>query len=328
MHAMHAAMGVWLVACLRATFECNLADELASGPKPIAEIAKKSGLNENALYRCVRALATAGFFTEVSPRVFANTPSSDAMRTDHPAKMHDMMVWITNSFHFRTYAEFMHSVRTGETCVEKAVGMPVFDYFPTDEAANREFNNAMTAMSEAVVPAVLETYDFTGMGTICDVAGGHGALLAAVLNKHKDLDGILFDLEHVLVGARDRIGKMGLASRCELIAGNFFECVPPADSYMMKHIIHDWDEPKALTILRGCVKAMRGNGKVLLVESVLPGMNEHSMGKWVDIEMLTMPGGRERTEEEYRELLAKAGLRMTRVIPNTSPLWVIEAVKA
>jgi hypothetical protein len=206
--------------------------------------------------------------------------------------------------------------------------MPVFEYFPTDKESNDEFNDAMTSFSSLVIPAVLETYDFSGLGTLCDVAGGHGVVLTSILEKHKGLNGILFDLDHVLAGGRDRIQRVGLASRCQAISGDFFKQVPAADSYVMKHIIHDWDDERSILILQNIRKAMRGEGKVILIESVIPAGNEPHLGKWIDLEMLALPGGKERTEQEYRELFARAGFKMTRVVPNNSPMWVIEAVKA
>jgi hypothetical protein len=321
-------MGILVSAALRAALDCNVPDHLAAGPKPVSEIARAANVNEDALYRVLRALSTAGVFTESAGHVFANTPASDVMRTDHPAKVRDTLVWITSPFHLQAYTEFRHSVKTGETCVEKATGMAVFEFFRSHGETNREFNNAMTSLTAMVVPEVLASYDFSGLGTLCDVAGGHGLLLTSILAKHADLKGILFDLDHVVEGAKLRIEQMGLTSRCTTASGDFFEAVPAADSYIMKHIIHDWAEEKALLILRNCLKAMRGNGKVLLVESVIPGPNVPDMGKWIDIEMLALPGGKERTEEEYRELLAKAGLKLNRVVKNKSPMAVLEAVRA
>jgi hypothetical protein len=219
-------------------------------------------------------------------------------------------------------------VKTGKPCIEKSHGKPCFEYFLTDRESNDEFNEAMTSFSALVIPAVLETYDFSGLGTLCDVAGGHGTVLTSILEKHKDLKGILFDLDHVVAGGRERIQKMGLSSRCDAVSGDFFKQVPAADSYVMKHIIHDWDDEKALTILRNIHRAMRGNGKVILIESVIPATNEPHLGKWVDLEMLALPGGKERTEQEYRDLFARAGFKLIRIVPNNSPLWTIEAVKA
>ena len=325
---MQMSFGIWVVAAMRAALECEVAEHLASGPKSAAELARKAGANEDALCRCLRALAGTGVFTEVAPGVFANTPASEVMQKGHPAHLHDMLMWTTNNFHLQTYTAFMHSVRTGETCVEKAHGEPIWKCFEEQDEKTREFNNAMTSMSAMVVPAVLETYDFSGIGTLCDVAGGHGMLLTSILKKHADLRGVLFDLPHVVQGGRQRIESMGLSGRCEAVGGDFFAALPAADSYIMKHIIHDWEESKAIAILQNCLKSMRGNGKVLLLETVLPEPNVPHMGRWIDIEMLAMPGGKERTEAEYRELLGKAGLRLERVVPNNSPLWIVEAVRA
>jgi hypothetical protein len=326
-HVFQLATGILTVAAFRATLECRIPDKLAAGSKPVSELAREADVNEGALYRCLRAIATTGVFSEVSPRVFANTLASEVLRSDHPSKALDTALWLTNPFHLRSYAEFMHSVKTGETCVEKAVGVPCFDYFPTDPKCSEEFNNAMTSFSTMVVPSVLESYDFTGIGTLCDVAGGHGMLLSGILKKYPAMHGILFDLEHVVAGSHDLLRAAGVADRCETASGDFFQSVPSADAYIMKHIIHDWEESKAITILRNCAKAMRGDGKILLVESILPGGDEPHISKWIDVEMLALPGGQERNEAEYRELLEKAGLQLLRVIPNQSPLSVIEAVK-
>jgi hypothetical protein len=327
-HVFQLGLGFMYSAAIRSVMELKIPDRLASSPKPVSELARTAHANEDALYRVMRALATTGVFAEIAPRTFANSPASDALRADHPANAHATIYWMTNRLHLESYAHFIHSVKTGQPCIEKSHGMPCFEYFPTDKESNDEFNNAMTSLSAMVIPAVLETYDFSGLGTLCDVAGGHGFVLTSILQKHNDLKGILFDLDHVLVGGKQRIESTGLASRCAAVSGDFFKSVPSADSYVMKHIIHDWDDEKALTILRNIHKAMRGNGKVILIESVIPAGSEPSLGKWIDLEMLALPGGKERTEQEYRDLLTRAGFKLTRVVPNNSPLWVIEAVKA
>jgi len=326
-HLLHISMGVVVMAALRAALDCKVADQLASGPKSAKEVAAKANVNEDALYRCLRVLGAEQIFDETAPGVFANTAVSELLRADHPAKLRDNLMFTISPFILRVYSEFPQALRTGTTCTEAAVGMSVFEYFPKNPELNREFNDCMTAISAMVVPAVLATYDFSGMGTLCDVAGGHGFLLTSILKKHADLRGILFDLDHVVPGAKERIAGMGLTDRCETASGDFFLSVPAADSYIMKHIIHDWEDSKAITILRNCARAMSGNGKILLVESVLPGPNVPHPGKYLDLHMMVMPGGKERTEAEYKELLAKAGLRLNRVVPNQSPLWVIEAVK-
>jgi len=325
---MQMGMGSIVASALHAAVKCKVADRLARGALSADELARAANVNPDALYRCLRALSTTGIFTEMPEKHFANTPASEVLRSDHPAHAYEMVLWMTNRFHFLAQAEFMHSVRTGETCCEVAVKKSCFEYLPTDPETNGEFNDAMTSLSAMVIPTILETYDFSGLGTLCDVAGGHGMVLTSILKRHPDLKGILFDLDHVISGAKPRIEQAGLTSRCTTETGDFFQAVPAADSYVMKHIIHDWDDDKAATILRNCVKAMRGNGKIILIESVVPGPNLPSFAKWLDLEMLTLPGGRERTEEQFRELFASAGLKLNRIVPNQSPLYVLEAVRA
>jgi len=326
---VQSAIGYMPSACLRVATRMQVADRLAGGPRSVKDLAAAAHANEDALYRVLRALASIGVFQETAPRTFANTPPSDYLRADHPESVRDLVLWMSDKFHFDVYGHFDHSVETGETCVEQAVHAPVFEYFakPENQAESEVFNNAMTTFSARVIPAVLETYDFSGIGTLCDVAGGHGYVLTAILEKYPPVCGILFDLEHVVAGARPRIEALGLGGRCQTLSGDFFKEVPAADAYVMKHIIHDWDDARALTILRNCQKhlAARGRGKVILLEAVLAPGNEPHLGKWIDIEMLAMPGGRERTEEDFRQLFARAGLRLTRVVPNPSPLAVIEA---
>lgn len=314
-------------ACLYAAAQLEIADLLAGGPKHVAELARAAQANEDAVYRVLRALASVGIFTEVTPRAFANTPASELMRAGARDSLRGMVLWMADPFHFRNYAELMHSVRTGDTVIKKVTGHDIWEYFEKDKAEAEVFNTAMTTFSALLTPPVLDAYDFSGLGTLADIAGGHGYVLTSILKKHADLRGILFDLSHVAPAARSRIESLGLASRCEIVSGDFFKSVPAADSYVMKNIIHDWDDAHALTILKNCAGAMRGKGKVILLELVISPGNEPHFGKFLDIEMLALAGGRERTEAEYADLFSKAGLRLSRVVPTKSPACVIEAVK-
>ena len=185
----------------------------------------------------------------------------------------------------------------------------------------------MTSLSNLAIKAVLEAYDFSGIQTLVDVAGGHGRLLTAILDANPAVHGILFDLPHVVEGAKENEQITAVGSRVELKSGDFFVDVPAgADAYIMKHIIHDWDDEKALTILRNIKRVMKPGGRVLLVEAVITPANEQDFGKLLDIEMLVSPGGKERTAVEYKELFARAGLSLTRIVPTKSPYSVIEAV--
>jgi hypothetical protein len=323
--------GYMASACIQVAAKLKIADLLANGPKPVRQLASDAGANEDRLYRVLRVLASLGVFTETSPRTFALTPTAEPLRSDVPNSIRNMALWISSPFHFRTYAGILHSVKTGEITCDHVHGKPVFEYFPEHPDISELFNNAMSCMSEMVTPGLLEAYDFTGIHTLMDLAGGHGALLRAILNKYPEMRGVLIDMEHVIEGAKELPENQALANRCEFRSADFFAEVPAgADAIIMKHIIHDWDDDNAVIILRNCRKALAGkpNAKIILVESVLPVGNEPHLGKFIDLEMFVFPGGRERTEDEFRALLAKAGLRLTRVVPTKAPLWVVESVPA
>ena len=322
---MQLSTGYIMSTALHAAVRLKLPDLIGDRHVPVQSLARETRANEDALYRVMRLLASVGVFEEHAPREFGNTAASSMLRSDVPGSMHPMALWMADPTHLRIYADAIHSVMTGQPAVEKTFGMPVFEYFPRNPELSEIFNDAMTAFSGMVIPAVLETYDFSDIGTLVDVAGGHGAVLTAILQKHPGMQGVLFDLEHVIAGAGARIAQLGLTDRCRTVTGNFFEAVPEGDAYVMKHIIHDWDDERALAILRNIRKAMHRGGRVILIDSVvLPG-NQPDFAKIIDLEMLLLPGGRERTEAEFRALFAAAGLEMTRIVPTRSPLSVIEA---
>jgi hypothetical protein len=326
------ALGYIASTALYAAVKLRIADHLASGSLSIDDLARAAGsptnggVNADALYRVLRMLASVGVFEETSPRHFANNAASNTIRTGIPGSLYDMGLWMTDPFHLRVYADAMHSITTGQPAVEKTVGMPVFDYFRSNPELSEIFNNAMTGFSTSVIPAVLEVYDFSGIGTLVDVAGGHGQVLASILQRYPAMRGVLFDLDHVIAGAVPRLRELGLEGRVTTATGDFFKAVPAGgDAYIMKHIIHDWDDDRAITILRNIRSAMNPGGRVILLESVLLPGNTPDFGKLIDLEMLMMPGGRERTEAEFRSLLQRAGFDLTRVVPTQSPLSVIEA---
>ncbi|MCU1283876.1 MAG: methyltransferase [Acidobacteriales bacterium] len=328
---LQAAMGYVVSSAVYTATKLGIADLLADGPKPVAELAKQTQTHEDALYRMLRALACAGIFAEVEAgsRLFALTPPAEFLLSGREGSMREFLLFFPDPFHFHLYAEMLYSIKTGKPAVEHVHGMPVFELFadPKYKEESVVFNAAMTSFSAVVVPAVLEVYDFSGIGTLMDVAGGHGFVLTSILKKYPEMRGKLVDLEHVTKGARQRIAELKLTDRCEVVTGDFFQSVPEgADAIIMKHIIHDWDDEKALLILKNCRKALGKNGKLILLEAVISEDNEPHPGKFVDLEMLIFPGGRERTESEYRKLFEEAGFKMNRVVPNKSPLSVVEAV--
>ena len=326
---LQVATGYIASSALYAAITLNIADHLSAGPKPVADLAKASGANEDALYRVLRLLASLGIFDEVAPRTFALTPSADLLRKDVPGSMRGMAVFLPDPFHYKVYSEVMHSMMTGQPAGDKAVGMPVFEYLSKNPEYSKVFNDAMTAMSAPVAGAAVEAYDFSTIGTLVDVAGGHGEVLMSILKANPKVKGILADIGHVVEGAKPRIASAGLADRMQAVACDFFAAVPEGgDAYIMKHIIHDWDDDRASVILKNIGKAMGATkGKVILLESLIPAGPAPDLGKFIDIEMLLLPGGRERTAEEFRALFERSGFTMTKVIPMKSPLSIIEAVR-
>ena len=322
-----AALGYIVSAALNVALELGIADLLANGPRSTADLAREAGVSEDGLYRVLRALASAGVFEERGNRTFALNPPA-SMLCKGPASLHDVGLWMTDPFHFRVYAETLHSVKTGRPAVEKVTGMPVFEYFAGEPRLSAVFNNAMTSWSGPTVAAALKAYDFAGITTLVDVAGGHGYVLTSILRQYPAMRGVLFDLEHVIAGAGPLLESSGVANRVDTATGDFFQAVPPGgDAYIMKNIIHDWDDDRALPILANIRKALDGrrDGRVILLEAVIPPGNEPDFGKLIDLEMLLMPGGRERTAEEFASLFERAGFELARIVPTESPLSVIEA---
>jgi hypothetical protein len=326
---MQLGTGYMVSAALYTATQLGIPDLLKGGAKSTQELAASCGAQEDALYRVMRALASIGVFNEVAARTFALTPMSELLRADHEDSVRDMMLWLADEFHFHTYPEMLHSVKTGETVVEKVYGESCFGYLEKNKALGEVFNRAMTMFSKMLGPAALEAYDFSYLNgkTLVDIGGGHGSLLTMILKKYPEIRGVIFDLEHVHVGAKTRITEAGLTSRCDTVGGDFFSAVPAADAYIMKNIIHDWSNEKALSILQNCHRAGTGKTRVILVEAVITPGNEPHFAKWLDLEMLLLPGGRERTEEEFARLFEQAGFGLTRVVQTKSPVCVLEAEK-
>ena len=321
------ASGYMASAALQVAMRLDIAARLSNGPRPVADLAREAGVQTDGLYRVLRALAGLGIFAESSPRTFALTPAAELLRKG-PGSLGDGIEFITDPLHFETYAEALHSVQTGQPAAEKVVGMPLFEYLAKTPQWSTSFNNAMTAFSANVMPAVLKAYDFSGIGTLVDVAGGHGHVLTSVLRDYPQMRGVLFDLEHVIAGSGPLLAASGVQNRVRAESGDFFKAVPAGgDAYIMKHIIHDWDDERAAAILSNIRKALDGKpqGRVILLEAVLAAGNAPDFAKLLDLEMMLFPGGRERTAEEFGALFNRAGFTLTKVVPTESMLSVVEA---
>jgi O-methyltransferase domain len=314
------SMAISVVAKLR------VADLLADGPKTLADLAAETKTHAPSLYRILRTLAATGVFTEEVDGRFALTPMGEYLRTGVKGSLRGMADFFGSDWSWRAWGHLLESVQTGRPAFDSVFGEPVFDYLGKHPDESAVFNEGMTGFSSNIAPAVAEAYNFAGFKTVVDVGGGHGVLLNTILQAHADVNGIVFDSPHVVVGAEDAIHKAGLKGRCRAVGGDFFQSVPAGgNAYLMKHIIHDWPDNRATTILRNCRKAVNPGGKLLLVELVIAPGNAADFAKVIDLEMLAIASGQERTEVEYRQLLAGAGWRLTRVIPTKSPTQIIEA---
>jgi hypothetical protein len=299
--ALQIGTGFILSGALHVAVELRIPDRLAGGPRTAEALAEEAGVLADPLYRVLRALAMVGIFAESAPRTFALTPAADVLRTDVPGSLYGMARWMTQPFLMQAHSQALHSVKTGQPAAEQVAGMPVFEYFAKNPELAARFNDGMTSMSAAVIPAALDAYDFSGIGTLVDVAGGHGEVLTSVLKRYPQMKGVLFDVDHVIAGAKARIDAQGLQARCTTVSGDFFQSVPAGgDAYIMKHIIHDWQDDRAQVILENIRAVLKGRpeGRVLLLESVIRPWNEPDLGKVIDLEMHLTPGGRERTQQE------------------------------
>ncbi len=314
--------GYWVSQSICLAAKLGLADLVADGPRTADEMAASTGTQPRALYRLLRALASVGVFAEDGEGRFAQTEMSACLRTGPTTQRAFAMM--NGDEHYRAWADLEFSVRTGLPAFDKAYGMGVFDYLSAHPEQAKIFDLAMVGVHGDESGAIADVYDFGGIGTLVDVGGGNGTLLSAIAAKWPNVRGVLYDLPHVVERAR-----RNLPANCTAVGGNFFESVPAGgDAYLMRHIIHDWDEARCLTILGNVRKVIPANGRLLVAEGVVAAGNGPGFTKLLDLNMLVLPGGEERTEAEYAALFAKAGFRLTRVVPTRSEVAVIEAVPA
>lgn len=327
---LQMTLAPFVTQALYVAAKLGIADFVADTSKTAAELAAATSTDERSLYRTLRALASMGVFSETAPRTFANTPASQTLRTDAPNSTRYFVMFVGEEPHWRNIGHTMYSVKTGKPCWEHVHGEPIFPYmFNTNKELGEIFNQSMVSFSHQDIWPVMNAYDFSGVNTLADIAGGYGHLLAAILKKYPAMKGVLFELPQLLDGARGFLAGSGVADRLEFVSGDFGKEIPVrADVYMLKHIIHDWYDDTCTAILQNIRQHMPDDGRVLIIDSVIPLGNEPHLKKVLDLEMLIAPGGVERTAEEFETLLNDSGFCLNRIVPTASANSIIEAVKA
>lgn len=315
----------WAFHIVFALAELRAVDALAAGARSADDVARELGVDADHLYRLLRSATVLGLMREDAGRSFTLTGIGAALCESPHASFRDFVLFM-GRYGTRFWRRLPDCVRSGKTAIELETGMQPFEYFFSDPTLADCFNRAMTAASNLVSEAIVAAYSFSGFSRIVDIGGGHGRLLGEVLRNNPAPRGVLFDLPEVVKGAHSVLEPLGVASRVELVAGSFFEHVPTAgDCYLAKTIIHDWPDDKARTILQNVRRAIRPDGTLLVIECVITAPNQAHFSKLLDLEMIVHGGGRERSAEEYRALLASAGFSLSRIVPTAGPASLIEA---
>lgn len=322
-------VGKWVSQAIYVAAELGLADLLDAGERGVETLAQDAGADPEALYRLARGLSSVGVFQETAERRFRNTPLSETLRSGKPGSIRGFARLMGMEMAWSAWGALLYSVKTGRPAFDHVAGQSTFDYIASRPDQAEIINEAMTSLSEMASHAVVDAYDFSPARVIVDVGGGHGLLLATILQANPGAHGILFELPHAIDGARRLFASSQLSDRVEVVAGDALErVVPGGDVYLMKHILHDWDDDRAQRFVRNCAEALPVGGRLLVIEAVLTPPDVPHFAKLLDLEMLIMSlGGRERTLEDYRRLYEVAGLELTGAFQTRGPHSVIEGVK-
>lgn len=320
--------GCFLSQALYVAAKLEIADLVKDGPKSADELAVLTDTHTLSLYRLLRALASTGVFVEDEQGRFGLTPLANLLRKDIPGSMHAAGLLIGSVLQWPALGQMLYSVQSGESAFDYLFGMDMWEYNKHHPEAHELFQYSMTSFSAGEQKAILEAYDFSPYGTIVDIAGGQGKLLASILNAYPEKKGMLIELPNVAKEAEKVFQAAGVAERAQAVAGDMFAAVPSGgDIYMMKTVLHDWDDEQAVTLLQSCKAALPEQGKLLLISRVVAPPNVPDASKFMDLNMMVTLGGRERTAAEIEKLLNEADLTLTRIIPTRSPLSIVESIR-
>jgi hypothetical protein len=336
---MQVLTGYWHSQAVYVAAKLELADRLANGPRTAAQLASETGTHADTLFRLLRALASLGIFREVLEsrlqpeesrlkpelqRSFENTPASEMLKKNIPGSQWAMAVMMGEE-HYQAWGELLNCVRTGQGGFSKVYQQRPFEYLAQHPEQAAVFDAAMTSVHGRETGPMIAAYDFSQAKVVADIGGGNGSVIAEVLHTNPHVRGVLYDLGHVIERAKVNLANAGLAERCKCLAGDFFKEIPSgADVYIFRHIIHDWLDDEVVTILSNCRRAMKPTSRVVVAETIVPAGNDFAFVKWLDLNMLVIPEGRERTEEDYRRLFAAAGFKLRRVIETPAEIQLVE----
>lgn len=320
--------GYWISQTVYVAAKLGIADLLKDGSKCCDELATTMGVNAGALYRLMRGLASMGIFAEQEPGYFALTPLGACLQSDVPGSMRGIAI-MGGGEYYQSWGNFLYSIQTGKSAFEDLHGMSLFQYYAQNPELRKMYDEAQKSGSGAAKGEIIKSYNFSGISKLVDIGGGNGSLIASILIANPTMQGILFEQPSVIAEAKDLIEAEKVKERCELVAGDFFDSVPSSgDAYILRYIIHNWDDERAIAILKNCHRAMVENGKLLVIEQMIPPGNEPFLGKLLDLHMLVLfPGGCERTENEYRALFEASGFKLTNIFPTGANVSVIEATR-
>jgi len=320
------ATGYWVCQAIYVAAKLGIADLLKGGPQSCVALAASTGSDAPSLFRLMRALSSVEIFSQVGRDHFALSRLAEGLQTEVHGSLRAMVITI-GEIHYQACGSLLHSIQTGSPAFDSVFGANLFDYLQQNVDAADAFNQGMANVSSMLAYAVLMAYDFAGISSIVDIGGGQGKLLERILQFNPDIKGTVFDTVSTIERAEQQLGNNAWGRRCSYVTGDFFTSVPPgADAYLLCGVIHDWDDDRAITILRNCRRAMTKNSRLLVVDMIVPDAASASFSKLLDLNMLVMNGGRERTKAEFCELLEVAAYKLTRIIRTRAPQSVIEAI--
>jgi hypothetical protein len=320
------ATGYWVSQAIYVAAKLGIADLLKDGPQSCLALAASTGSDAASLFRLMRALSSVGIFLQLGGDRFALSRLAECLQTEVDGSLRALVITI-GEIHYQACGNLLHSVQTGFPAFNSVFGVSLFDYLRQNGDAADAFNQGMGNVSSMLAYAVLMGYDFAGISSIVDIGGGEGKLLEKILQFNPDIIGTVFDTASTIERAKQQLGNNAWGRRCSYVTGDFFTSVPQgADAYLLCGVIHDWDDNRAITILRNCRRAMTENSRVLLIDMIVPDAASASFSKLLDLNMLVMNGGRERTKVEFCALLEAADYKLTRIVPTMAPQSVIEAV--